>query len=430
MTTDIVTESERILRRYEALIKFESKFEMPYIPEVVSLIDEIKVLEGSIPEIEQPANPAEVIQSELKRRLKSESFLLEQRLVSTTSDFDTIVSAYGIPRSDIEGLRAWLLENKDGVHEKVEKLFRTRTIDEYELGLPFDIPQTRGHAEGYATVAIEKYHATIGKLLESLTNVGGFLRDIRAVPTTSGRSYFHQLTKVLAVDMSAVCFTREDGTLQLRESELIRICGHEGMGHALNQVVTQNSGLPYVLKKNSVVTRATQESVAQFYEKVLLEDLRRSPETQRRLGIEHIFEGLYAEARAVALLKEYQLKLGQYGIAVLADTSIGQSQDPSTMRRKIELLDEVALDRWFPRSFVEGHRYDFDSEGNLNPRLVKELVYCAQPVQRALAEFQQSGILYEGAGRSLIDTTLLTGFWTPIGFVGNARIKAKLCEQK
>ena len=89
------------------------------------------------------------------------------------------------------------------------------------------------------------------------------------------------------------------------------------------------------------------------------------------------------------------------------------------------MLSEVALNPTYPLYFVEQHRYNFDSQGNLNYQLVSELRYCARPVQRALEEFSKQGIKYEAEGRSKIDTTFLEGFWTPIGFVDNARLRAQ-----
>ena len=46
-------------------------------------------------------------------------------------------------------------------------------------------------------------------------------------------------------------------------------------------------------------------------------------------------------------------------------------------------------------------------------------------MQRALDEFAKQGITYDGNGRSKIDSTLLTGIWTPIGYVDNARLTAQ-----
>ncbi|MDO9580709.1 MAG: hypothetical protein Q7J06_09125, partial [Bacteroidales bacterium] len=151
-----------------------------------------------------------------------------------------------------------------------------------------------------------------------------------------------------------------------------------------------------------------------------------SPETQKDLGIEHKFTEIYQEEKDISKLNEYKLKFFQYGISVLADKKLGNPQDPKTLEKKIVLLHEVSIDPKNPVQFIENYSMQgFDSKGNLNPSIVKELIYCAQPVQRALDEFAKQGILYESNGRSKIDSAFLKGFWTPIGFVDNARLKAQ-----
>lgn len=424
MSKDIIIASEGLLKKLDRMGKFGSKYNVFPYQEAARIVAEMKELADSLPEIESPANQDQLVQSELRRRLNGEALTLEQRITPRHYDFDTVVSMYGIPKSDINGLRGWLIANRGKTQEAIERLYQTKDIQSYELGLPSDIPGVRRQAEEFAGVHIQKYHKRLGKLLQDLTQVGGFLRDISAVPTTEGRSYFHPITNTLAIGIPAICFTTEDGSLQIRERDLITLYGHEGMGHALNQVITKTNGLPYFLTKDTTLTAATMESIAQFYQKVIFEDLKNSPETQRDLGIQHKFGEIYQEARDIAQLQEYQLKLFQYAITVLADKSLGQPQDPTTLKKKVDALCEVTLDPTHPLHFVEQHRYNFDSQGNLSPQLVSELRYCAQPVQRALDEFAKQGVQYEGEGRSKIDATLLKGFWTPIGYVDNARLRA------
>ena len=91
---------------------------------------------------------------------------------------------------------------------------------------------------------------------------------------------------------------------------------------------------------------------------------------------------------------------------------------------RIELLSELAL---FPAQavqIVEDNKDHFDSQGNLNPTLVSELRYCAQPAKRVIDIFKENGREYEGENRSTIDVALLKGFWTPIGLVEKARVVA------
>ncbi|MBU0760106.1 MAG: hypothetical protein KJ600_00320 [Nanoarchaeota archaeon] len=211
-----------------------------------------------------------------------------------------------------------------------------------------------------------------------------------------------------------------------QDRELIRIYGHEGMGHALNNVVTGNNDLPYFLSESSPLTTATEESVAQFFQERLFEDLRNAPEVQRELDIEHKFERIYQEAEDIKKLKEFWLRQKHYGIVVLGNKRLGDPTDPSVITKKIELLNEVMLQGETARYFIEQHRHNFDSEGNLDRGVVGELVYCAQPVARAMKIFSGRGIKYDsGEERTLIDRTLLRGFWTPEGFVDNARVVAE-----
>ena len=425
MNNEVIFTSEKLLKKLDRMEKFRSKYNVFPYQEATRIVAEMKELASSLPDIESPQNQDQLVQSELKRRLNGEALTLEQRITPKHYDFDTVVSIYGIPKSDINGLRDWLVANRPKTQEAIERLYRTKDIQNYELGLPVDIPGVKRQAEEFAAVHIQKYHKRLGKLLQDLTQVGEFLRDISAVPTTEGRSYFHPLTNTLAIGIPSICFTTEDGSLQIKERDLITLYGHEGMGHALNQVITKTNGLPYFLTKDTALTTATMESVAQFYQNIIFEDLKNSPETQKDLGIQHKFREIYQEAKDISQLQEYQLKLFQYGITVLADKDLGQPQNPSTLEKKINLLNEVTLDPTYPLHFVEQHRYSFDSQGNLNPQLVSELRYCAQPVQRALDEFAKQNIQYKGEGRSKIDATLLRGFWTPIGYVDNARLRAQ-----
>lgn len=425
MSKNIVVASERLLKKLDRMEKFGSKYNVFPYQEAAKAVDEMKELADSVPDIESPVNQDQLVQSELKRRLNGEALTLEQRITPRYYDFDTVVSMYGIPKSDISELKNWLVTNRPKTQEAIERLYQTKDIQNYELGLPADIPGVRRQAEEFATVHIQKYHKRLGKLLQDLTQVGEFLRDISAVPTTEIRPYFHPITNTLAISIPEICFTTEDGSLQIREKDLITSYGHEGMGHALNQVITKTNGLPYFLTKDTKLTSATMESVAQFYQNVILEDLKKSPETQRDLGIQHNFREIYQESKDNSQLKEYKLKLSQYAITVLADKNLGQPQESTTLKKKVDLLNEVTLDPTYPLHFVEKHRYNFDSQGNLNPQLVGELRYCAQPVKRALEEFIKQGVQYEGEGRSQIDATLLKGFWTPIGYVNNAKLKAQ-----
>ena len=425
MNPDLLKESEQVFGEYDRLRKFSSKFKTYPAQKAANIVYSMQNLAEQIAETEVPQNHDELLESELKRRLHGEALSLEQILSGRNLSFAEVIAKNGIPPSDIINLQDWLGANKKSAEQAIERLFEGTELADRDLDIRLDIPSVKRQVEEFAAVHIERYHSTIGRLVEDISNVGGFLRDIRAVPTTQPRSYFNLYTNTLAIGIPAIAYTNSGGDLQIRERDLIALYGHEGMGHALNTVMTRSNGVPHFLQRESEIALSTMESVAQFYEKIIFEDLKQSTETQKRLGIQHHFDDIYQESRDMQFINDYQRSLQHYAIAILANPSLGEPHDPETIKKKVAIIRNVSLDPGFAQPFVESHRYHFDLEGNLHPDLVRELIYCAKPVQRALDEFAKEGIKYEGDARSNIDATLLKGFWTPIGYVDNARLKAQ-----
>ncbi len=424
-TEGALKEAEGLLLRLDEVEKFEAKYQNVPVRAVGRIYEDMQALADSIPDIQTPNNQDELLLAEVKRRMAGQAVFVEQNLSGRLYDFDTVTKILGIPEQDLKSLRPWLEQNRSRTQEAIERLFDSRGNNERELPLASDVPSVRRQAEEFAGVHIEQYHKTIAKLLEKLTKVGNFARDVNVHPSNIQRSYYNHKTNIVGMSIPSILFGKENGTLGLREGELIRLYGHEAMGHALNFAITRASGLPFLLTDDSNLTVATAESVAQFYEKRLLGDLRSSTETQKALDIEHKFAKIYQDAKDGEQLKDYDKRIGWYGITVLADKALGDPKDPSVLKRKTEMLADVALNRIGIAGWVEDHKNQFDSEGNLSASMVSELRYCAQPVPRALEEFTKRGIEYNGKGRSYIDSTLLRGLWTPIGFVDNARLRAK-----
>lgn len=422
---EIFERAQLLLDKVEKISKFGSKYHAQPNEELRKTQHELQALEGSLNEVKTPHSQEELFLSELKSRLQGLAHSIETGLSGTWPDFKTILLLYGIPEEDITALRPWLEGNKESTLASVESLFLESDVQSYELGLPTDLPRVRRQAEEFAAVHIERYHRVLGKRLQKVTRVGEYLREIDAVPTSEGRSYFHQLTNTIAIGIPAICYMTEDGTLHIKERELLRIYGHEGMGHALHFVLTRSSTLPAFLKTDSIATTATAEAIAQHYQSQILEDLLDAPEIQDALGIRHIFPEIHQEARDISKIEAYRVRFMQYALTILADKTFGNSLDPETIKKRIEKLSEVAIDPHAPKYIVEQYKHRYDSDGNFDPSAITELRYCAQPVQRAVGEFAMRSIQYEGEGRNLIDATLLHGFWTPRGYVHHARLVAE-----
>lgn len=430
MEKDLITASEALLERQDKAEKFSRKYNVLPVQEIGKITEELETLASLIPDIQKPKNQEELIQTELKRRLKGESSALAHMLSGKPYDFDKVLSLYAIPRSDIEELKPWLEANKAKTLESIERLFKTKDVQSYSLGLPTDLVGVGEQATKLSMHYIQNYHNILGPFLQNIINVKEFSKKIDAVPTTSKRSYFHPHINLLAISIPEICFMTDDRIYQIDERKLIAIYGHEGMGHALNQIITHSENLTPFLKRDQRVIRPTLESVAQFYGKQIFEDIKSSPEIQKALSIDHKFEEIYQEAKDTRQVEEYTKKLFEYAITVLADKSLGDPKSGETLMKKRDLIAELSLNLSGVNNFIEYHKNNFDSQGNLYPEVISELIYCAQPVKRALEEFAKQGITYEGEGRNKIDSILLKGFWTPIGFVDNAMLAAKNESQK
>lgn len=423
MNKELLDEAKLIWDRQIRASKFATRFEVYPLAEGRELVQDFQKLSEAIPLVSHPTSLDDVYSAELKRRALAEAIYLDHWLAGKPYTFDDVINIYGIEPADIGQLRPWLEANRGAALDAVERVFQDTDVKQFELTLPMDRPAVRRQAEEFAQQRVTTYHKRIGKMFEELTGVGGYLRDINALVTSETRSYFDPLTKTLAISIPAICYLTEDGLPTLRERELVRLFGHEGFGHGCNKILTETAeSLPFFLKLASGATVATLESIAQFYERQVFEDLKNSPETQKALDIRHIFDDIYTEEQDTQIIERYKLRFFQYGITVLADQSFGPSQDPETIAKKSEALSALALYPGYARNFIESNRQNFDSQGNLNPQLVAELRYAAQPAQRVIDILQQRGFSYDGSSRTQVDIALLHGFWSPVGLVERTRV--------
>ena len=426
MNKDIASRAEQLWGRAEKADKFNGKFNIYSFKEGSQLVDDFQRLSEAIPVTSPVRTTEEVHNNELKRRLSGEALRLDHSLSGHYYTFEDVLNLYGIDREDIDSLKSWLVENRDEALATIDRVYKATEVDNYRLPVPGDIPTFRRQAEEFAATHIGNYHKKLAKQFEDLTSVGTFLRDITSVPTTGDRSYFDPLTRMLALSIPAICYLTEDQSFHINERELIRLFGHEGMGHGLNKVVTEASDLPRFLKRFSEASRATVESVGQHYETVIFEDLASSPKTQAELGIAHKFGEIYQNEKDTRLINLYQRRLFHYAITVLADKELGDMSAPESKKdaisKRIALLSDVTLYPGYAVRIVEGSQHNFDSQGNLSIDLAREMVYSAQPTQRVIDEMKQKGILYDKDNRGKIDMLLLSGFWTPLGLVENAQV--------
>lgn len=427
MNKELLERAEGLWNQDKRLGRLGTRFDYIYAPNATGKIYEgMQQLESDIPERTRLANTDELYESELKRNLQSKILQFEHFLEGKPYKIEDIVGLYGLDPADLDALDPWLKNNKNRVEVALEELFELTPADSYELELYMDIPRVQRQAEGFAATQITNYHSKLSALFRRNTSAGDYLYKISPETSTSDRSYFASLPKWLALSMTRVCYQEEDGTIQLRERELLRLFGHEGMGHGLHQIITEEAKLPFFLKEASSASEASQEAVAQHYERKIFDDLHAAPDVQKDLKIQDRFSEIYQEEQNVRLVNEYRRRLFRFSLLVLANNSLGKPDDPEVIKKKVDLIKQHSINLGYARNMVENYRNEYDSEGNLDAKHTKELRYASSAVQTGLESFKQQGVSYNThEGRSQIDMTFLTGFYTPIGFVQKASLTAE-----
>ncbi len=427
----IVVKSNEVFDRLNHFEKFVSNGVYRFFNSVVmdKVLPEVSSFKESLPRIDEPKNERELIVAELNRRLDGAILSLEQMVDSNYVEFDKILSLLAIPEQDVKDLEGWLSENKLRVESIVKQLYEDGTF-EYQLNIQSDVPKISKKMQEFADHVVKNYHKLLGPFIGKLTSGGEFLGDIDVTITLNGRSYYNPVFNTVALNPFQICFIDKKKEFNVNELALIRVYGHEVMGHALNSVLSEKSNLPLFLKSYSLShsTLPTAESVAQFYEKIIFSDIKNDKEIQQKLGIADDFEEMYKKFHNESLLSDYLNNFNLYTIYVLADKSKGDQLD-----EKIHLIERFSFSKanayyqvdYFLKNFV-------DHKGNLNPRTVSELKYCVKSAYRAYQEFIDKGFDYsKHEDRSIIDKTLLEGYWTPQGLEQKARlIASELSESR
>ncbi len=422
-----VKKAEAFLNRVRKLAMFQTKYKIRPPIGTQKLISEMDSYLGKVEMIENPSNRDELLQAEARLRVEREAMMLKNESKPRPLGLDASLFMIGVPKRDAELLKPWLLEHKAEAARSAERLYEQLDID-YFPQLNMDMLDVNRKVKAAAEKAVDRYHKALGGMVKGTTQVGEMFNSIKAVPSTSkgsDRSYFiengNRMEMALAIP--AFLYLDGDGNIGVNKLKLISHWGHEGMGHGLNKAVTRYSDIPKLLKIDTASIDSTKESVAQFYEGQIFEDLNNSPETQGKLGIKREFGQIYTENKDLSRLRGYLNKVHQYAALLLAETTPGQpkKEGEQTLNEK---LAEVSFDEAMPSAVLEMYRGAYDINGRLKPSILQVLTYVPACVDRAMAEFGKNDLNYTD-NRDLIDETLLTGRWSPETYVINAKFAAE-----
>ncbi|MBI2665651.1 hypothetical protein HYX12_03460 [Candidatus Woesearchaeota archaeon] len=329
---------------------------------------------------------------------------------------------YGLSSSDVDSLKQELVAAKGDVIHALEELYSEEKRYS-RVPVPMDNSDLVRRAEDFLQSEAMRYHSVLGSIGEKVSP--GFKDSVSIGTTSEVRSQYHNQLHRVSLSIPATVYFDQQGNTRLNVIAMVRAYAHESLGHALNHFISRASDVPDFLKRNSTLSEATQEAVALFMEQAVFDELRDSPGLQRELGIDGIFEDVYREFKLSSLVKNYHAMAERYAIGIVSDSSLGNPYDDAVIRKKIELVDEVALNPAYAQAAVISHTRSLSSSGTLSRELLKELMYCVPAVKKALSEFEREGIRYEGEDKEKINRTLLTGLWSPEGFVENARLRAQ-----
>lgn len=360
MNPDLLVEARQLWGTREDIINFHQEYRFYPPTKTPEVAEGFLSFADKIPASSNSINRSDVYQNELKRRFHAEGERLERFSSGKRTTTDDVVKEFDIDPHDIQALRPWLLQHRPHVLNTMLDLFNAKRVTGHRLDIPLDIPQVSDAAIHAAARDLSNYHSKLGRLFEELSAAGGFLRDVN-----------------LAIFVGEICSYAPDRTFHTRRRELIELYGHEGEGHALQHIITQKAEIPFILKESGYSTAASMEAVAQFYQRVIFEDLRQAKDVQTQLDIAHVYEEIYMQQQASAAVKEYYSRLFRYAVNVLADKSLGDHNDPKVIEHRAGLIEDVALYPGYGRDKVEEHRYQYDSLGNLNPEITGELRYIA-----------------------------------------------------
>jgi len=403
--------------RYHQFPKEVSRVALPKINDLMSKISFY----------ENPKTLDDLLSSELYKRLESNKRYLDKKINDESDDFESVKTQFAIPEDDLAYLESWLKDNKEKVPEAINLVYISDTkLDRTDLSPLFDIPEIKEKANIAAKETITRYHSALSKMIEDYIPTDNQLSKIKVYRTMTNRSYFMLNFNLLAISIMNILSMGDDTNIIINHGTLIKQYGHEVMGHALNSILTKMSDLPDFVKDGlDGIIKSTGESVAQHFEKTIFETLQESPETQKELGIDSIYDSIYKINTSLSFVDEYQLKLMQYEIAIIAENP-NENKSSEGIKKKLSRILDISIDPKLSRLRVDNMRHNIDFDGNLNPVFMSELKYAAKPVDRAIREFEKRGLYYSDPNdRKIIDRTLLTGYWTPSGLVANAKLTAE-----
>ena len=284
ISPEIINEAELIWKENIKIEKFGSRFGIYPIQKSRELLERIYTLQERLDPPSTPIDQSQLLEGELFRHLDSRALSFSNWLEGKSWSLEDHLRYYGLQRQDLVNLQPWLVANRQAALQASENAYDSFEVSTYEMTLPMDVPRLRDQAIGIASNLVESYHQNLCDLFSSVSDLGTYLRQLHVDVILRKRSEYNFRSRRLAFGLTSLCYEKEDGTIGIWPDELIRLYGHEGLTHALKSIITQQSDLPTFLKESTSASVAAEEAIALHMQRVIFDDLKASPETQKKIG--------------------------------------------------------------------------------------------------------------------------------------------------
>lgn len=397
-----IEEGNKIFTDIERYIAFlDAPFAIRPVQFAADLIKRISNLEAQIESLE-PKTTEELFLVELKRRLFGQRQLLEVELSGKVPTLNDIVQTYFIPEEDLVELGEWLNANRNEVQNANQRTFENYT-DKRRTTTPLGNHLLRTQAENLIQEFIQKYTPLVKKVFKDIPEFDTFLANYHILTDTStNRSVSNRFGKVMLISVSATTYI-QDGILKVNPELLLSTLNHEVVGHGLNYSITEHSNLPEFIKTgSSEITASTRESLAEYMESYIFEELKLISNITQELSLNESFEQIYTRYSDSRLMDTYWKKLSRYAILTASKLTKNDTQDI------LKQISDVSIDSGYANRFISRIRNEWHPHSNtLLPSVISELKYCANPVKRVVSE---------STTIPKLSKHMFTGFWTPTGY--------------
>lgn len=367
------------------------------------LISKFGDLAKNIAPVAKPTSREEVLINELKRLSKYYVITLSEELEPRTATPQEVLDRYFIKAEDINIIKVWLKAKRGAILEA-----NTRQL-EFHSGvrkakIKLGSKALRERAEELINQYLELVKEAVKSILP-LPEYANVLQDfVISTDSAENRASSNRIAKVSFVDTHN-CTYMVNGQVYIDSVEFITQFGHEVLGHCLNYVVTEKSGLPIFIKENYfTITSATRESVSEYFEQRLFELLTGYKDSAGSFNAFESMDKVYQRHKDTYILDSYFKKLQMLGLWILSTSKMDDYD------KQMQELADYSIEPKYVSWFLNKHRNNWNrSTGLLLPTIVAELRYSVESTVRMLNKKKPTDI-------NKFERAILTGAWSPEGF--------------